>query len=76
MDFRRNSGDPPLTIPGGAHHREPHLDHQHNITLQEDAIAPTLSPPAEKSKSPSTHPHHFLQGNRADQLYHCLVQEL
>ncbi len=47
----------------GAHQRRPHLDHQHYITLQEGATAPTLSSPAEKSKSPSTHPHHFLQGN-------------
>ncbi len=75
MDFRRNSVDhPPLTIdsstvervsstiPGGAHHRGPHLDHQHNVCLQEGTTAPTLSPPAEKSKSPSTHPHHLLQG--------------
>ncbi len=49
------------------------------ITLQEGATAPTLSLPAEKSKSPSTHPHHFLQGNQwecADQLHHCLVREL
>ncbi len=41
--------------------------------------APTLSPPAEKSKPPSTHPHHLLQGyhwERADQLHHCLVRKL
>ncbi len=77
MDFRRDSGDhPSLTInsstveranrnqiPGGAHHRGPHLDHQHYITLQEGTTAPTLSPPAGQSKSPSTHPHHILQGN-------------
>ncbi len=34
---------------------------------------------AEKSKSPSTHPHHILQGHHwecADQLHHCLVREL
>ncbi len=28
-----------------------------------ELTAPTLSPPAEKSKSPSTHPHHILQGH-------------
>ncbi len=77
MDFRRNSVDHPrLTIDsstvervsstkflGGAHHRESHLDHQHHVTLQEGTTTPTLSPPAEKSKSPSTHPLLFLQGN-------------
>ncbi len=47
----------------GAHHRESHLDHQHHVTLQEGTTVPTLSPPAEKSKSPFTHLHHFLQGN-------------
>ncbi len=40
-----------------------HLDHQHHVTLQEGTTGPTLSPPAEKSKSPSTHPHHILQGH-------------
>ncbi len=33
----------------------------------------------EKSKSPTTHPHHILQGHHwecADQLHHCLVREL
>ncbi len=78
VDFRRrNSIDhPPLTIDsstvekvsstkflGGAHHGGSHLDHQHHVTLQEGTTAPTLSPPAEKSKSPSTHPHHILQGH-------------
>ncbi len=46
---------------------------------KEGTTAPTLSPPAEKSKSPSTHPHHLLQGyhwERADQLHHWLVQVL
>ncbi len=66
-------------IPGGAHHRGSHLDHQHHVTLQEGTTAPTLSPPAEKSKSPTTHPQHILQGHHrecADQLHHCLVREL
>ncbi len=92
MDFRQNSGDHPhwpstarlwresaALNSWGAHQRGPHLDHQHYITLQEGATAPTLSPPAEKCKSPSTHPHHFLKGKhweRADQLHHCLVWEL
>ncbi len=58
MDFRRNSVDHPR-----GHHRGHHLDHQHHVCLQEGTTAPTLSPPAEKSKSPSTHPHHLLQGN-------------
>ncbi len=60
----------------GAHHRGSHLDHQHHVTLQEGTTAPTLSPPAEKSKSPTTHPQHILQGHHrecADQLHHCLV---
>ncbi len=46
---------------------------------QRGTTAPTLSPPAEKSKPPSTHPHHLLQGyhwERADQLHHCLVRKL
>ncbi len=63
----------------GAHHRGSHLDHQHHVTLQEGTTAPTLSPPAEKSKSPTTHPQHILQGHHrecADQLHHCLVREL
>ncbi len=62
-----------------AHHRGPHLDYQHQVYLQEGTTAPTLSPPAEKSKPPSTHPHHLLQGyhwERADQLHHCLVRKL
>ncbi len=73
----RNSGNHPPTdhrqldcgesqqhyIHGGAHQRGPQLDHQHYITLQEGATVPILSPPAEKCKSPSTHPHHFLQRN-------------
>ncbi len=76
MDFRRNSVDhPPLTSTvrlwresaalnsWGAHHRGSHLDHQHHVTLQEGTTAPTLSPPAEKSKSPTTHPQHILQGH-------------
>ncbi len=49
------------------------------VYLQEGTTAPTLSPPAEKSKPPSTHPHHLLQGyhwERADQLHHCLVRKL
>ncbi len=92
MDFRRNSGDhPPLTIDSSTVERvsstkflgctskktspgPPTLHHS-----QEGATEPTLSPPAEKSKSPSTHPHHFLQGNHwecADQLHHCMVREL
>ncbi len=60
-------------------HRGPHLDYQHQVYLQEGTTAPTLSPPAEKSKPPSTHPHHLLQGyhwERADQLHHCLVRKL
>ncbi len=66
IDLSRNSVDHPrLTIDrstvesvsstkfqGGAHHRESHLDHQHHVTLQEGTTAPTLSPPAENSKSP------------------------
>ncbi len=63
----------------GAHHGGSHLDHQHHVTLQEGTTAPTLSPPAEKSKSPTTHPHDILQGHHwecADQLHHCLVREL
>ncbi len=48
---------------GGAHQRGYHLDHQHYITLHEGTTEPKLSPPAEQSKSPSTHPHYFLQGN-------------
>ncbi len=76
MDFRRYSVDhPPLTIDSstvervsstkflGVHITGPHLDHQHHVNLQEGTAAPTLSPPAEKSKSPSTHPHHLLQAN-------------
>ncbi len=78
MDFRRrNSSDhPPLTIDsstvervsstkflGVNNHGGSHLDHQHHVTLQEGTAAPTLSPPAEKSKSPTTHPHHILQGH-------------
>ncbi len=62
---------------GAPHHGGSHLDHQHRVTLQEGTTAPTLSPPAEKSKSPSTHPHHILQGHHwecADQLHHCLVR--
>ncbi len=50
------------------------MDHQHHVTLQEGTTVPTLSPPAEKSKSPTTHPHHILQGHHrecADQLHHC-----
>ncbi len=46
----------------GAHHRGPHLDYQHQVYLQEGTTAPTLSPPAEKSKPPSTHPHHLSTG--------------
>ncbi len=69
-----------LVIPlNYAHHTGSHLDHQHHVTLQEGTTMPTLSPPAEKSKSPTTHPHHILQGHHwecADQLHHCLVREL
>ncbi len=49
------------------------------MSLSKKAQQPTLSPPAEKSKSPTTHPHHILQGHHwecADQLHHCLVREL
>ncbi len=80
---RRNSIDhPPLTIDSSTVERvssTKFLDHQHHVTLQEGTTAPTLSPPAEKSKSPSTHPHHILQRHHwecADQLHHCLVREL
>ncbi len=89
------SGETPLTTPPlnidsstvervsstkflGVHITED-LTHQHQVCLQEGTAAPTLSPPAEKSKPPSTHPHHLLQGyrwERADQLHHCLVREL
>ncbi len=73
-----------LVIPlNYAHHRGSHLDHQHHVTLQEGTTTPTLSPPAEKSKSPTTHPPHILQATFyrgtiecADQLHHCLVREL
>ncbi len=91
MDFRRNSVDhPPLTIDSstvervsstkflGVHITED-LTWTTNTTLQEGTTAPTLSPPAEKSKSPTTHPQHILQGHHrecADQLHHCLVREL
>ncbi len=33
-----------------------------HVCLQEGTTAPTLSPPAEKSKPPLHHPHHLLQG--------------
>ncbi len=72
-------GCEPKNISLGSHHGGSHLDHQHHVTLQEGTTAPTLSPPAEKSKSPTTHPHHILQGHHwecADQLHHCLVREL
>ncbi len=35
-----------------AHHRGPHLDHQHYVNLQDGTTAPTLSPPAKKSLPP------------------------
>ncbi len=79
MDFRINFVDH-LTIDSstvervsstkflGVHITEVILDHQHHVTLQEGTTAPTLSPPAEKSKSPSTHPHHLLQGNHLERI--------
>ncbi len=45
LDFRRNSVDHPPLT----------------IDSSTGTTAPTLSPPAEKSKSPSTHPHHILR---------------
>ncbi len=76
MDFSRNSVDyPTLTIGRSNVERvsstkflEVHITEnltwttntlQVHVTLQK----PTLSPPAEKSMSPSTHPRHVLQGN-------------
>ncbi len=89
VDFRRtNSIDhPPLTIDSSTVERVSstkflgvHITENLTwTTLQEGTTAPTLSLPAEKSKSPSTHPHHILQGHHwecADQLHHCLVREL
>ncbi len=75
MDFRRNSvAHHPLAIDNS------NLTWTTNtMSLSKKAQAPTLSQPAEKSKSPFTHPHHLLQGNHwecADQLHHCLVGEL
>ncbi len=70
VDFRRmNSIDhPPLTIDSSTVERVSstkflgvHITE--DLTLQEGTTASTLSPPAEKSKSPSTHPHHILQGH-------------
>ncbi len=93
MDFRRNSVDhPPLTIDSstvervsstkflGVHITEDLTWTTNTMSLSKKAqTAPTLSPPAEKSKSPTTHPQHILQGHHrecADQLHHCLVREL
>ncbi len=93
MDFRRNSVDhPPLTIDTSTVERVSstkflgvHITEDLTWTTNTKSIskkaqtAPTLSPPAEKSKPPSTHPHHLLQGyhwERADQLHHCLVRKL
>ncbi len=92
MDFRRNSVDhPPLTIDSltvervsstkflGVHITEDLTWTTNKKNLQEGTTACTHSLLAEKSKSPSTHPHHLLQGNHwehADQLHHCLVRKL
>ncbi len=93
MDFRLNSGDhPPLIIDSWTVERVGSIKFL-GVHITEDLTWTTntisLSKKAQqrlhflrrlkKSKSPSTHPHHFLQGNhweRADQLHHCLVREL
>ncbi len=56
-----------------AHHGGSHLDHQHHVTLQEGTTASTLSPPAEKSKSPTTHPHHIYRGTIESVLTSCIT---
>ncbi len=93
MDFRRNSvNHPPLTIDSstvgrvsstkflGVHITEDLTWTTNTMSLSKKAQQRLhFSPPAEKSKPPSTHPHHILQGHHwecADQLHHCLVQEL
>ncbi len=94
MDFRRrNSTDhPPLTIDSstvervsstkflGVHITEDLTWTTNTMSLSKKAQQRLhFSPPAEKSKSPTTHPHHILQGHHwecADQLHHCLVREL
>ncbi len=94
VDFRRrNSTDhPPLTIDSstvervsstkflGVHITEDLTWTTNTMSLSKKAQQRLqLSPPAEKSKSPTTHPHHILQGHHwecADQLHHCLVREL
>ncbi len=93
MDFRQNSGDhPPLTIDSSTVERvsstiflRVHIKEDLTWTTNTTSLSKKaqlrlhFSPPAEKGKSPSTHPHHFLQGKhweRADQLHHCLVWEL
>ncbi len=90
MDFKLNSGDhPPLIIDSwtvervsstkflGVHITEDLTWTTNTISLsKKEQQRLHFLRRLKKSKSPSTHPHHFLQGNhweRADQLHQCLV---
>ncbi len=93
MDFRRrNSTDhPPLTIDSSTVER---VSSTKFLGCTSRRISPGPPTPCHsprrhnsaytfsagwKSKSPTTHPHHILQGHHwecADQLHHCLVREL
>ncbi len=92
MDFRRNSVDhPPLTIDSSTVER---VSSTNSWGCTSQRISPGPPTPCHsprrhnsaytfsagwKSKSPTTHPQHILQGHHwecADQLHHCLVREL
>uniref|UniRef100_A0A8C1QXK5 Reverse transcriptase domain-containing protein n=1 Tax=Cyprinus carpio TaxID=7962 RepID=A0A8C1QXK5_CYPCA len=87
MDFRRNSTDhPPLTIDSSTVERvsstkflEVHITEDLTWTTNTMSLSKKAHQCLhfDKSKSPSTHPHHILQRNHrehADQLHHKTLQ--